>query len=220
MGKKVYENKWRFERKFALSPMEFLQFEKQLLLSDLDVLYPDRKINNCYLDDVRYNSYNESIEGLAEKMKLRIRWYGELFSETQPNLEFKIKQNNSNRKETFKLGNVVFDASFNWFDYVNNLREELLIKHKFNLGDQFFPVLINSYERSYYGNFDHTFRLTVDRNLTFMSPEHTLGKWNSHLVEKRIVELKFHNSQILTDFPLLSNLGKFSKYTTGILLNR
>ncbi len=220
MGKKVLDNTWRFERKFVLSPLEFMQFEKQILLSDLEMLYPDRKINNCYLDDVRNNAYLESLEGYSEKMKVRMRWYGELFSEAVPTLEFKIKQNNSNRKELFKLYKTLFDPTFDWVQYTEEIKRYLLKEYSFYLADKFQPVLINSYQRSYFSNFSKSFRLTVDSDLRFMSPNTTLEAWNGHTINKYIVELKFNNAQILTDFPLLMNLGKFSKFSTGMLLNQ
>jgi len=220
MEGKVSENNWRHERKFALTPIEFLEFEKQLMLSDLDLLYPDRRINNCYLDDVNHNSYQESTEGFSEKMKVRIRWYGNLFSTTTPRLEFKIKQNNSNRKELFTLEKVNFHKSFNWSVYIHEVKKHLFNKHKFYLEEKFLPVLINSYKRSYYSNYRKSFRLTVDNEMRFMSPNNRLASWNGHTIEKYVVELKFNNSQVITDFPLLSNLGKFSKFNTGVLLNQ
>lgn len=220
MAEKVLDSQWRFERKFVLSPFEFLQFEKQIMLSDLETLFPNRKINNCYLDDVRNNSYLESLEGYSEKMKVRIRWYGDLFTETIPTLEFKIKQNNSNRKELFKLYKSHYHKTFDWTKYIDEVKEYLLQEHKFYLDDKLLPVLINSYHRSYFSNFNRSFRLTVDSNLKFMSPHNSLDLWNSHTIDKYIVELKFNNAEILTDFPLLMNLGKFSKFTTGVLLNQ
>jgi SPX domain protein involved in polyphosphate accumulation len=219
MGKRASDNKWRFERKFALTPFEFLQFEKQLMLSDLETLHPDRKINNCYMDDVKYNSYLQSLEGYSEKMKVRIRWYGDLLSKVTPKLEFKIKQNNSNRKELYKLFEVHYHEDFNWIQYVHEVKKYLLEKHRLYLADKFQPVLINSYHRAYFSNFDKSFRLTVDSNLKFMSPDVTLQAWNTHTIDKYIVELKFNNAKILTDFPLLMNLGKFSKFYTGVYLN-
>ena len=44
-----------------------------------------------------------------------------------------------------------------------------------------------------------------------------LNKMNS--IEKYIIELKFNNSELLSNFLLLNNLGKFSKYTTGVFFN-
>ena len=99
MEKRADNTSWRFERKYALTLREYLQFEKLLLHSDVEMLFPDRQINNCYFDTINNHAYTESIEGYSEKMKVRIRWYGDLYTTTTPVLGFKIKQNHSNKKE-------------------------------------------------------------------------------------------------------------------------
>jgi SPX domain protein involved in polyphosphate accumulation len=218
MENKVTEGNWRFERKFALSTFEFLQFEKQLMLSDIQILYPSRTINNCYLDTTNNNAYEESIEGYSEKMKTRVRWYGDLFGTKTPTLELKIKQNQSNKKELFKLFEVDIQKQMDWDSYAEDVMKYLAETHNFQLNEDLSPVLINTYERAYYTNFRKTFRLTVDSDLQFISPKGVFKKNKPITIERKIIELKFDNSELLTDFPLLSNLGKFSKFTTGIQL--
>ena len=218
MENKVTESNWRFERKFALSPNEFLQFEKQLLLSDMSVLYPTRQINNCYLDSTFNNAYKESIEGFSEKIKTRLRWYDNLFGVKTPTLELKIKQNQSNKKELFKLFETNISKQTNWEDYIENIRNYLVESHSHYLNEDLRPVLINTYKREYYANFDKTFRLTVDRDMKFISPLGFLKNTMPIQVEKIIIELKSENSKLLSGFPILNNLGKFSKFTTGVFL--
>ncbi|MBT8265249.1 MAG: VTC domain-containing protein [Bacteroidia bacterium] len=218
MAKKASDNNWRFERKYALSSEEFLQFERLLMLSDLKVLFPDRSINNCYLDDVRQSAFTESVEGYAEKIKTRIRWYGSLFSEARPILEFKLKQNHSNKKETFKLFNTSFSKTTNWDNYIDDLRSFVLEKYQFKLAENLKPVLLNSYKRSYYANFEKTLRLTVDRDLEFRSPLGHLKNKMPHKIDAYIIEIKYNNKEALTNFSMLKNLGKFSKFTTGVRL--
>ena len=218
MEKKQSEGKWRFERKFMLSASEYIQFEKLLLLSDLQELYAKRSINNCYLDDVKHSAFTESIEGYAEKTKTRLRWYGNFFSKTTPTLEFKLKQNNSNRKELFKLYDTDIHEEINWFDYTYDLRQYVLDKHKFSVSERLKPVLLNSYDRYYYTNFEKSFRLTVDENLRFSSPIGVFRNQQPYRIDKYIVELKFNNDKNINSFSILKNLGKFSKFTTGISL--
>jgi len=218
MGKKVSEGNWRFERKFSLSSFEFIQFEKQLMISDIQVLYPNRTINNCYFDTINHNAYEESIEGYSEKIKTRIRWYGDLFGIKTPTLELKIKQNQSNKKELFKLFEVDIQKQIDWGNYSKKVINYLDSTHNLQLNEGLSPVLINTYKRAYYTNFRKSFRLTVDSDLKFISPKGTFKNNKPITIERKIIELKFDNSELLTDFPLLSNLGKFSKFTTGIQL--
>jgi hypothetical protein len=218
MERKVSESNWRFERKYALSASEFLQFEKLLLLSDLEELHAKRTINNCYLDDVKHSAFTESIEGYSEKAKSRFRWYGDFFQTTKPTLEFKLKQNNSNRKELFKLFETRIHEDLNWSNYVQKVREFIKSEYDFQVSERLEPVLLNSYNRSYYSDFKKTFRLTVDENLKFLSPVGALKNQQSYTIDRYIIELKFDNEKNISNFALLKNLGKFSKFTTGVSL--
>lgn len=218
MEKKASNSPWRFERKYQLSPYEYLQFEKLMMLSDIKKLHPDRQINNCYLDSINNNSYTESIEGYSEKMKVRIRWYGELFATTKPVLEFKLKQNNSNKKETFKLFKTTINQSFNWVDYAQKVEEYLSKNFDSIIINRSKPVLINTYKRSYFSNFEKTFRLTIDRELKFLSPNNKLDYNHPKKIDSYIIELKFSNEDLISSFPVFKNLGKFSKFTTGLKL--
>lgn len=220
MAKAVDKKPWRFERKYQLSPEEYLQFEKLMMLSDLQTLHADRQINNCYFDNITNNAYTESVEGYSEKMKVRIRWYGDLFNTVVPTLEFKLKQNNSNKKETYKLFKTTFDDSFNWKDYIHEVQNYIFEKHNSTILNRLEPVLINTYKRSYFSNFEKTFRLTIDRNLKFISPSNRLSHKSPQTVDSYIIELKFNNKELINSFPVVKNLGKFSKFTTGVQLVR
>ena len=218
MERKASKNNWRFERKYALSTLEFIQFEKLLMLSDLDELHAKRSINNCYFDDIKHSAYTESIEGYTEKAKSRIRWYGDFFQSTKPTLEFKLKQNNSNRKELFKLFQTDIHPNINWKDFMSKTRSCVLENYQFQVSEKLDPVLLNSYDRCYYSNFKKTFRLTVDENLQFFSPNGILKNQQAYKIDRFIIELKFNNVENISNFALLKNLGKFSKFTTGVSL--
>lgn len=218
MERKVSESNWRFERKYSLSASEFLQFEKLLLLSDLEELHANRSINNCYLDDVKQSAYTESIEGYSEKAKSRFRWYGDFFQTAKPTLEFKLKQNNSNRKELFKLFDTRIHEQIDWNEFTQEARKYIKEHYSFEVSERLAPVLLNSYERSYYSNFEKTYRLTVDKNLKFFSPNGALKNKQTYTIDRFIIELKFDNVRNISNFGLLKNLGKFSKFTTGVSL--
>ncbi|MFK7782417.1 VTC domain-containing protein [Psychroserpens sp.] len=220
MAKKVDNKAWRFERKYQLSLEEYLQFEKLMMLSDMQTLHPDRQINNCYFDNVTNNAYTESVEGYSEKMKVRIRWYGDLFHTVTPKLEFKLKQNHSNKKETFKLFKTTITKTFDWENYIKEVQKYIFDTFNITILNRLEPVLINTYRRSYYSNFEKTFRLTIDRDLKFISPSNRLSSLSPQTVDAYIIELKFNNKDMIKSFPLVKNLGKFSKFTAGVELVR
>lgn len=215
MAKRVNDSPWRFERKYQLSPQEFIQFEKLMMLSDLKTLHPDRQINNCYFDSVKNDAYNESVEGYSQKMKVRIRWYGDLFNKVTPILEFKLKQNHSNKKEAFKLFETIIDGNKNWNVYSKDVQRYILDKYNITILNRFEPILINSYKRSYFSNFQKTFRLTIDHDLTFISPTDKMSYKSPRTIDSYIIELKSKNEDLIKNFPIVKNLGKFSKFTTG-----
>ena len=95
----------RFERKFIIP------YEKKNLLDyflkihplNIQKLFDDRVINNIYLDDLNFNFFKDNIDGISDRIKIRVRWYGKTFGEVKnPKLEFKIKQNTLGEKNFIK----------------------------------------------------------------------------------------------------------------------
>ena len=80
--------------------------------------------------------------------------------------------------------------------------------------------MINTYKRSYFSNFEKTYRLTIDRELKFISPANKLSYKSPQTVDSYIIELKFDNENLIKNFPVTKNLGKFSKFATGVNLVR
>ena len=55
--------------------------------------FPDRYVNNIYLDTPVMSNYWNNVTGLSQRVKVRIRWYGEALGlQSNPILEFKIKK--------------------------------------------------------------------------------------------------------------------------------
>ena len=85
------------------------------------------------------------------------------------------------------------------------------------------PVLLNSYNRSYYGTPDKRFRITVDRNLryaSFLSCNRFIRYTTKE--EAVVMEIKYemeddiYTDRITQHFPLRQT--KSSKYVTGVQL--
>ena len=56
--------------------------------------HPDRYINNIYFDTVNLDNNWDNVAGNSKRMKIRVRWYNDLFSNiSNPILEFKLKNN-------------------------------------------------------------------------------------------------------------------------------
>ena len=102
---------YRFERKFFVSSLTTSHV--QAIIKNHPSLFretfPTRQINNIYLDTLDMSHYWDNVAGVSKRVKVRIRWYGELFGEiTSPVLEFKIKNNSVGTKVSFSLAPFSF----------------------------------------------------------------------------------------------------------------
>ena len=108
-------NEWRFERKFVIDNMTFQQIEDFVLENSFlfSEIYNKRKINNIYFDDIKSSAYHENIEGLSDRKKYRLRWYGDFYGEVKnPVLELKIKKASLGKKVRFDIKNFTMKQIF------------------------------------------------------------------------------------------------------------
>ena len=120
--------------------------------------FPERKINNIYLDSPNLLSYQEAQAGISDRIKYRIRWYGEWDQVNRPVLEWKVKHNQLGRKKHFplesfelrRLDSLLFDLR----------KERKVPQHAV-------AVASNQYMRSYFKSFCGRYRITIDRELYF-----------------------------------------------------
>lgn len=213
------QNKYRFERKYIIQA-EFLDaFLFELLSHGYSEIFEQRKINNIYLDDCENTNVWDNVEGISNRTKSRIRWYGEQFAESKKTIEFKIKSNDVNRKEAIRLSK----SQLNSFEAIDTYWDDVQSEMMKSREPQFYsnqlyalrPTLLNSYSRNYFINADESIRITVDQNLFYYSPlTYTEAKDTSI-----IIEIKYNSEYIPSD-NLFGNLAltKHSKYIKGILM--
>ena len=72
---------WRYERKFVIS--ELLQQEIELIIRFHPAMFSEihqpRWVNNIYFDSFGARNYRDNVEGLRNRVKVRLRWYGSFF---------------------------------------------------------------------------------------------------------------------------------------------
>ena len=199
---------WRYEMKYVLRQDEWQKLQQVLLEhpASFQTAFPDRIVNNIYLDTNELETCNDNLAGISDRKKFRIRWYGEKEDFDNAVLEIKIKNNALGRKEFVKI-------DWNGEKLSNQI-------HKNHGG--LVPVLQNQYLRSYYINWEENFRLTVDRRIKYKPTNHYFSADYSDAFndEHIIVELKFKAE----DFALHKEIShylpfrptKHSKYVTGI----
>lgn len=206
-----YELKYKIEH-FGLSSL--LQAIR-LHPAGFRKIYPDRQINNIYFDSPSLTTFEDNVSGVSERKKFRIRWYGvkpEIIE--SPKLEIKIKSNKLGAKEVYPANDFTLD---NLMPITHNVNQ--LVKKNGSLR----PVLMNSYNRSYFGTTNGDFRITVDRDMRYFSllAGRQFTRYTIH-DDDLIMELKYDESldgktdRITQALPFRQT--KSSKYVTGVYL--
>lgn len=186
-------------------------------------LYPARAVNNCYFDGPARRFYWDAVHGRRRRLKVRIRWYGELFGPaSRPVLELKRKSGPVGTKQGFPVAPFSLDreselpALSGWFP-ANQLPEEI----EPAMG-ALRPALINRYLRRYLISADRRFRLTFDTRCEFyrVTPPRARVDRSPHDPFITIIELKYavqHDdlaAEITHRFPF--RITKSSKYVMGM----
>ncbi len=220
---------WRYERKFIISELDKYEIESIVRLHPalFSEIHHERSVNNIYFDSISMVNYHDNLDGKSQRMKIRIRWYGDLFGTIKhPMLEIKTKNGVVGSKISYPLETIIVDESLT-IDSIRKIFKESNIPDaiKLRLLDLKFSLL-NCYKRKYFLSADKKFRITIDSDLRFLrlSP---LGNTFAHVLvdhTNTILELKYEKEAdgyadgITNYFPF--RMTKSSKYMAGIeLLN-
>lgn len=185
--------------------------------------YPRRRVNNIYLDTVDLDSYGENLSGIARRVKIRLRWYGEIRTITGGTVELKCKQAGPGWKVSHRTSVEIDLREEDWPSILEKIRKDCPPRFLRVLDVAQRPVLINSYERDYLVSNDGRVRITLDR------PQSVFSQWattrpditiDGSRRDVMIIEAKVANrdrdrlAEVLADFPL--TVGRHSKYVTGV----
>ncbi len=216
---------FRYERKFYITEMPTEEIESMLKFHPaiFKEIYYGRFINNIYFDTFNLMHYFESVEGVSSRMKVRIRWYNDLFGFIEkPILELKLKRNLHVGKLFYPLKPFIFDNNFSINTIRKILKESVLNDILYlNIRELKFSLL-NRYKRKYFLSSNRKYRITIDNNLQSyaLSPHQNnfLHKFSDYSAS--ILELKYNDphdgfvQDITNYFPF--RLTKSSKYVEGI----
>jgi SPX domain protein involved in polyphosphate accumulation len=215
----------RYERKFFISSLGISEVESIVrhnpaLFSEI---YHERSVNNIYFDSHNLDSFVSNVDGSAQRLKIRIRWYGATFGHiARPVLEFKIKSGSVGQKKSFALASFDLNDHFTretaWscFDQ-SDLSDG--VKLRVNALE---PALLNSYNRRYFASADGNYRITIDTDAVFYRIGPQINSFTSNLRDRVnvILELKYDMAfdseahRVTNHFPF--RMTKSSKYVSGI----
>lgn len=220
------ENGFRFERKYHVTDLPLAEIvslvrQNPALFRDA---YPPRTINNIYLDTPSRRSLYENLDGLADRIKVRIRWYGPMLGEVKrPVLEFKIKRGMVGAKDAFELKPFGVEMSMSARTIFHSLATSNLPEGVRRALDGFEPVLLNRYQRKYFISADHLYRITLDSQLEYYRFDQHQNAFRCQFRDRdsTVVELKYSgefdriDDRVASYFPF--RVTRMSKFVTGIL---
>ena len=216
---------YRYERKFRVEDLDDAQVRMLVKRhpSMFYAPYPPRHINNLYLDTPDMDNYHANVSGVAERMKARIRWYGELFGEIRkPVLEFKIKDGLVGTKHSYPFPAFNFDTTFTQRSFQKLVAQsDLSDEARWRLRGMS-VVLCNRYYRWYYASKDEKYRVTVDKEMRYFHVRRANNSFRHQFLDPKaiVVELKYdpvldpYADKISGFFPFI--VTRNSKYITGI----
>lgn len=218
--------KYRFERKFVVRE-DFDTVVDRVRLSPamFRKAFPPRDINNIYFDTPDRRHFWENVAGLADRVKVRIRWYGPMLgTAAKPTLEIKIKRGLIGTKKSYRLPQLTIEnplrsaAVREWLSLADlpETEQARMLSHQ--------PVLLNRYRRHYFVTPDNQLRLTVDSNLRFYKIDgginHLFTAMDPVQHDLTVVELKYpsdfgrREADVAAALPY--RVTRMSKYVFGL----
>jgi len=189
-------NNWRYERKFFISELSKYEIEAVVRRHPamFSEIYYERTINNIYFDTFDMMNYFHNVDGLSQRVKFRIRWYGDLLGAIEnPVLEVKIKEGQLGGKlhyplDSFSLDELQTNENIHKLIASAGLPEELrqiIICLNY--------TLLNRYTRKYFESADKKFRITIDSHMKYINLSHLRNTYLYELndYKSNILELKY-----------------------------
>jgi len=216
---------FRNERKFTFnaSDLSMIHFYVKNSLGFFREVYHPRYINSIYFDDSLFSSLQESFDGTRNRIKYRVRWYGDLLGEIQkPILELKIKCGEAGRKEKYIISPFNMTKHTSGQQISKNTSDNILPSLLKLQIKRLTPVILVRYLRHYYRSRDNNSIFTIDQKITnhkvsFISNNFDHGFINKNLI---VLELKYNANydqaakMTISDLPFC--LTKNSKYANGM----
>jgi hypothetical protein len=215
----------RYERKF-LAPSHSLAEVLSVVRRHPAMFresYPARVVNSLYLDTPARRDYFEHVNGMPNRIKTRVRWYGSLsgFIE-KPTLERKIKRGLVSGKASCPMSPIHVNGCISPRALTDAMCQASMPEVLQQSLRHLEPAVMVRYLRHYYVSGDGRFRLTVDSKLGFNSVHPGTGAMNPvpAFFHPVILELKF-DTQHAVDAANISNalpyrIKRCSKYVLGI----
>ena len=201
----------RYERKWVLKNLTLDQIKIILFKSNFffKKQYEDRNINSIYFDDFYLNSINENLDGISQRKKYRLRWYGNKNIIDRANLEIKHKKNFLNYKDIIPLKSIkILKINEKNISYINRELKEKLLNLKVIEKKNLEAKSQISYKRKYFISAQNNIRATIDFNI------------QSRVFNNSFREFYYKYDDIILELKYDKNLDEYVKKFTSSLQSR
>ncbi len=190
---------FRIENKYKIQANKLSNLYEWIHKNNGIRLFPKRNILSIYFDNSNLSLYNDSIEGVVPRKKIRLRTYNNSNTSNQNyNLEIKINSVEGRFKTSEKIKEHVKLLKRGYYD------------NRYGLC---YPIVQVKYLREYFKVFG--IRITLDTHISFKS-FNQIGNYLDY--EKIILEAKTQNTMISNyiDEKFFFEKIRFSKYCDAI----
>ena len=190
---------FRIENKYKIQTSKLSNLYEWIYKNEGRRLFPKRNIYSIYFDNIDLSLYNDSIEGVVPRKKIRLRTYNDTANTAANyNLEVKINSVEGRFKTSEKINNHMKFLKQGYYD------------SKYGLC---YPIVQIKYLREYFKIFG--VRITLDTHIKFKSFNKTKKYFD---YGKIILEIKAQNTKISNyiDEKFFFEKIRFSKYCAAI----
>ena len=214
---------YRYEIKFVLDNSR-LSDAMQWLYNETTAIktYDNRKVNSIYFDDVGFSSVRDNLAGIAQRNKLRLRWYGNQ-KNSLPIFEVKTKNGRLGYKTTYPIQSIENSLMKLNIDKITSKCISGLEEQNIVFDEHLVPTLQVNYKREYYKTHDGI-RITIDQNIQFSDTQlhAALNENNSIPYPFKVMEIKFKPDMKEAVAELIRSLHitpkRHSKYLIGLAI--
>ena len=189
---------FRIEEKLYIKPENLFDFKIFLNKKNALNLYHPRIIESLYFDTYNLDIYNDSIEGLTPRKKIRVRNYPE-DKEVIRYLEIK----NSSVEGRHKVRKIINQNLY------QNYQKKGFFDLQYGLC---FPKVYVRYKREYAQIND--VRISIDTNLSYRNFENKFQSNDGRIIVELKTSFKKNLDELIKDFPI--QRIRFSKYSYAI----
>ncbi len=196
-SEKLLSNNYRKEVKFLLPMTQFAFIKNQLSKLNFIEQYETRKVHSIYFDTIDEDFFYDSLDGIANRMKVRCRYYNE---GEGIQLEKKIKRDVLGKKDLLKLGKEAPKLN-DFAAWEQKASQWCALPLK--------ATALIEYQRNYYFNSSKGIRITLDHQLH--TKELRFGRSRS-MKDSFVIEIKC-GPEVDLDLGIQVIPQRFSKYS-------